>query len=104
MFKGISLLIWQGEDPFATDAKDTSSDSQDPERSDEAEEDEEENSENGYKEYWMEKKRKEGQALSTVVSCSITSNAQMTLCKRPEINLIIEVIIQFTLTTLISVG
>lgn len=36
-----SLLIWQGEDPFATDAKDTSSDSQDPERSDEAEEDEE---------------------------------------------------------------
>ncbi|XDV35894.1 hypothetical protein PO909_005757 [Leuciscus waleckii] len=31
----------KGEDPFATDAKDTSSDSQDPERSDEAEEDEE---------------------------------------------------------------
>lgn len=34
----------KGEDPFATDAKDTSSDSQDANRSDEAEEDEEENS------------------------------------------------------------
>ncbi|XP_067230457.1 DBIRD complex subunit ZNF326 isoform X1 [Chanodichthys erythropterus] len=34
----------KGEDPFAMDAKDTSSDSLDPERSDEAEEDEEENS------------------------------------------------------------
>lgn len=42
MCKGISLLIWQGEDPFAMDTKD--SDSLDPERSDEAEEYEEENS------------------------------------------------------------